>query len=701
MKKTSEKSKKSSSSPDSVVISSVVPSHCPEDIPYYDKKGSVYENPAVSGFLVGKYSPIPPKITFAQEEIDIFYGTTSIVASALGFDICELWIKIHDDDWTSDFQFPFFCVHSFIGSDLTMRYSSLVASVAFPKKEHIVTTSSSLCHEITQQKEYKDIIWSHGAADYASAQNLPEYSELCKCDAFGTTMAKSSYYDKNRNLEYFVVAYSLKKILMHENIPKFLKCLGDGLQLCSRFTPRCDDSHNIAFHSGKSSQYSHDDESSNDYNSNPSLKIDRLEIDVIEGDATYFRASPSPDKMNPPWEHPPDYSFPIENIPVVKNVPCNLNFFVDIENVKHLTHGLSANIYLATFKSQRVIVKMLREDLQANDVACEEFRVEYEVLLRLNHPHIINILGGGRLPRPFMILEYLEGETLQHLLQQNDRVDMGLAQKLLHKHTFTYLELLKMAKALASALSYLHSGVHPAATIIHRDLKPDNIGFLQDGVVKVFDLGLCTCVKRSSCAADVYKMTGNTGSLRYMAPEVALKQSYNELVDVYSFGVVVWQMARDKVPFRSYDKTTFMREVIVNKRRPKLDEKWPKAFQTLLSSCWDNDFINRSSFAEIEMQVDKMIEREEARVKLSWTRLIKKPSGFSNHNRNKNVSSSSHMSTLSKMESSDDCQAFMSSKPSLVVKTSFVKESGDRSDHEKPASPIKRVLPEARDSSWF
>ena len=45
-------------------------------------------------------------------------------------------------------------------------------------------------------------------------------------------------------------------------------------------------------------------------------------------------------------------------------------------------------------------------------------------------------------------------------------------------------------------------------------------------------------------------MTGNTGSLRYMAPEVALKKPYNEKADVYSFAIMLWQMARDKVPFK-------------------------------------------------------------------------------------------------------------------------------------------------------
>ena len=83
-------------------------------------------------------------------------------------------------------------------------------------------------------------------------------------------------------------------------------------------------------------------------------------------------------------------------------------------------------------------------------------------------------------------------------------------------------------------------------------MKPDNIAFAADGTLKIFDFGLCTCVRKrvSSNDSEAYEMTGNTGSLRYMAPEVALQQPYDKRADVYSFGIIVWQMARGKLPFK-------------------------------------------------------------------------------------------------------------------------------------------------------
>ena len=80
-------------------------------------------------------------------------------------------------------------------------------------------------------------------------------------------------------------------------------------------------------------------------------------------------------------------------------------------------------------------------------------------------------------------------------------------------------EVLRIAKDLADALDYCHTRVHGNAMIIHRDLKPENLGLTTEGRLKLFDFGLCRCVQKRSSDSDAYEMTGNTGSLRYMAPE--------------------------------------------------------------------------------------------------------------------------------------------------------------------------------------
>jgi len=91
--------------------------------------------------------------------------------------------------------------------------------------------------------------------------------------------------------------------------------------------------------------------------------------------------------------------------------------------------------------------------------------------------------------------------------------------------------------SLAKALSYCHKDAIAGNMILHRDLKPDNIGFTLDGTLKIMDFGLAEIVENASpFSNEVYQMSGETGSLRYMAPEVAEGKPYNHKADVYSFG---------------------------------------------------------------------------------------------------------------------------------------------------------------------
>ena len=144
--------------------------------------------------------------------------------------------------------------------------------------------------------------------------------------------------------------------------------------------------------------------------------------------------------------------------------------------------------------------------------------------------------------------------------------------------------------------------------LLHIDLKPDNVGFTLDGKLKLFDFGLCTCVRQRDKSCYGYAMTGNTGSLRYMAPEVALRQIYSEKVDVYSFGIMLWQMATDTVPFKGLSRDDFMTKVVRGGERPPLPYLWPSLFKSLLRSCWSTDSKLRPSFESILMTLQKMLK---------------------------------------------------------------------------------------------
>lgn len=95
-----------------------------------------------------------------------------------------------------------------------------------------------------------------------------------------------------------------------------------------------------------------------------------------------------------------------------------------------------------------------------------------------------------------------------------------------------------------------------------------------------------------------------------MAPEVVLHQPYTEKADVYSFGIMLWQMARDRVPFKGYDRDEFLKQVVYNHERPKLDKSWPGGFSALLRQCWATEPFLRPSFTTIVMELNKLLAVE-------------------------------------------------------------------------------------------
>ncbi len=326
----------------------------------------------------------------------------------------------------------------------------------------------------------------------------------------------------------------------------------------------------------------------------------------IYGDQRYPNVVQIPKTYDAPtWDPVDTFSYPVVLIPSKTLVADNMimEHFVDIT---YIADGSNSNIFLAKLNDEKVIIKMIKEEIQMEPIAVHEFDVEHGMLARINHPNIIKLIGAGKHPRRFIVLEWLGGGTLNTILSQN-QIKSGLAQKLFRRPSFTYSNLLSRAKDIAGALDFLHRECHMGASIIHRDLKPDNVGFTSGGCLKLFDFGLCTCVRTITTAHDAYEMTGNTGSLRYMAPEVALKKPYNEKVDVYSFGIMLWQMARDRLPFKGMSRDEFMTSVVLAGDRPKLDKSWPRPFSNLLSTCWSADYRKRPSFQQVVVALDEMI----------------------------------------------------------------------------------------------
>ncbi|CAM9193127.1 unnamed protein product [Choristocarpus tenellus] len=201
----------------------------------------------------------------------------------------------------------------------------------------------------------------------------------------------------------------------------------------------------------------------------------------------------------------------------------------ELSNLTYMTKGAMCEIYSADLGGTKVAVKIPRLDCEDPDVAAHDLEVELDVLKRVEHKHIIALIGAGlrkEAPQRFLVLEFLELGTLAEKLEDEtatgDRKDSTFMrrQKRTRRYQHFYMvTMLERSLELALALEHLHYQA-PDTFIVHRDLKPDNVGFKADGTLKLFDFGLARVVKRRNRVNARYEMTGETGSMRYMAPEV-------------------------------------------------------------------------------------------------------------------------------------------------------------------------------------
>jgi len=291
--------------------------------------------------------------------------------------------------------------------------------------------------------------------------------------------------------------------------------------------------------------------------------------------------------------------------------PLNLKW-AQLNNVEYLTDGGNNWIHTAVLNGRPVVVKTLKPECQDVAVAINEIELELDIHSKLDHANICSLVGAGTTSKGvrFIVLERLDGGTLTQMLGYDNRI-RDRRRRFWRKKQFAFVEVMRFARCIADALNYCHSQAIPGNMCLHRDLKPDNIGFTLDGKVKLLDFGLARIVKNSdSDSNEVYHMSGQTGSLRYMAPEVAKSLPYNQKADVYSFGIILWELNAYKKPYEGMNKDEFYMRVVEGKERPPINKKWPEELVQLMQECWSFDARLRPSFHEIVERLDAMLSKE-------------------------------------------------------------------------------------------
>lgn len=272
-------------------------------------------------------------------------------------------------------------------------------------------------------------------------------------------------------------------------------------------------------------------------------------------------------------------------------------------NFHKLGEGEFCEVYASSLNNENVAVKVLRKT-KHDKQSINGVEIEQQILMKLNHPNVIKLIGYGQIENlPFIVLEKLK-DILSNIMPNDQSQSWFVKRKL--KNLWPLQRSYNYALQLAKALEYCHTC--SGHVIMHRDLKPNNIGITYDDRLVLFDFGLAHEWDQTTPVTEFCKLTGMTGSLRYMSPEVALCKPYGLTSEVFSFSIIFWQLISHKTPFAAHDADTFIKYVCRESVRPIIKEKWklPTNMKTLLQSCWHENPKERPSFAEIVKELEKV-----------------------------------------------------------------------------------------------
>ncbi|KAL6616523.1 hypothetical protein ACP70R_038793 [Stipagrostis hirtigluma subsp. patula] len=290
-------------------------------------------------------------------------------------------------------------------------------------------------------------------------------------------------------------------------------------------------------------------------------------------------------------------------IPRDKNTPMMVSSPGDVPeyelNPKELQfrrgHEVTPGVYhIAKWNGTKVSVKVLDRQSNYDQETINAFRQELTVLEKVRHPNVVQFVGAVTQNIPLMIVSELHGENdLSTCIQKKGRLH---AQK-----------VLKYALDIARGMSYLHQC--KPDPIIHCDLKPNarNIFLDSGGQLKIAGFG----VRRlSKVGPDTVKLVNHEAYVDtfsyYNAPELQRNDIFDTRVDAFSFGFILYEMAEGLFHGKPSEDSAHM---IVKGMRPSLKSKlkgYPQDFKTLIEECWNPRPLERPTFSEIIVRLDKI-----------------------------------------------------------------------------------------------
>ncbi|TMW55084.1 hypothetical protein Poli38472_013846 [Pythium oligandrum] len=282
----------------------------------------------------------------------------------------------------------------------------------------------------------------------------------------------------------------------------------------------------------------------------------------------------------------------------------------EIQITKMLAKGGFGVIHTATYRGREVAVKQLLQDKSRNHSAIKSFMDEIRMCSKLDHPKVVEFVGiaWSNLLDIAVVIEYMAGgdlTTALHALPGANPRDWYEASAALKPKSLVALDTIE-------ALVYLHSFESP---VIHRDLKARNVLLTADGEAKLSDFG----ISREMSLDET--MTGEIGTVAWIAPEVLQGERYSEKADIYSFGVLLVEMDTCRHPYSkdvdtddgsqlssSHTNTRIAMMVSAGVLKPSASRDAPRDLKELIARCVCYEPNDRPTAVEIHFELRKILE---------------------------------------------------------------------------------------------
>jgi eukaryotic-like serine/threonine-protein kinase len=240
--------------------------------------------------------------------------------------------------------------------------------------------------------------------------------------------------------------------------------------------------------------------------------------------------------------------------------------------ISELARGGMGVVHLAVLRgpggfSRLLAVKELRREFLDQKGYVGKFMDEARLAARLNHPNIVQTIEvGANAGRPFLAMEYLDGQPLHQLAQRALRQATRIP---LRVHLGVLLDVL-------SALEYAHGLTDFDGTplaIVHRDVSPHNVFITYEGHTKLIDFGISkAAIARETTEGPVAEVV--SGKMRYMAPEQATAKPVDRRADLFSVGVMLWEAIVGRRPWDGQpDETVLL--CLSQGAVPRMRDEWP------------------------------------------------------------------------------------------------------------------------------